>query len=76
MTTPSTPPQALQNRTGATIIPVDWPTYRAMQGQPESTRWQFYEFAKRLRAELEGHGCLFTEGYDQFVRRITQELDL
>ncbi|WP_016715566.1 MULTISPECIES: hypothetical protein [Pseudomonas] len=53
-----------------------WPTYRAMQAQPESVRWQFYEFAKQLRAELQGHGCLFAEPYDAFVRRITEELDL
>ncbi|AGA74855.1 hypothetical protein B479_19815 [Pseudomonas putida HB3267] len=53
-----------------------WPTYRAMQAQLESVRWQFYEFSKRLRADLEGHGCLFVEPYDAFVRRITEELEL
>lgn len=69
-------PEALQQRAGATIIPVGWPTYAALQAQPESTRWQFYEFSKRLRAELEGHGCVFVESYDAFVRRVTRELDL
>ncbi|CAB5525949.1 Uncharacterised protein [Pseudomonas putida] len=68
--------QALQNRTGATIIPMGWPTYTAMKAQPESVRWQFYEFSKRLRADLEGHGCLFVEPYDAFVRRVTEELEL
>ncbi|WP_044047307.1 hypothetical protein [Pseudomonas monteilii] len=76
MTSPSTPPPALQQRAGATIIPVGWPTYSAMRGQPESVRWQFYEFAKQLSAELQGHGCLFAEPYDAFVRRVTEELDL
>ena len=76
MTRPSTSPQALQQRAGATIFPAGWPTYRAMRSQPESVRWQFYEFSKRLRAELEGHGCLFVEPYDAFVRRITEELEL
>lgn len=47
-----------------------------MQGQPESARWQLYEFSKRLRAELEGHGCLFVEPYDAFVRRVCEELQL
>ncbi|MDG9890179.1 hypothetical protein [Pseudomonas juntendi] len=76
MNNPSTPPQAPQQRVGATIIPVGWPTYSAMRGQPESVRWQFYEFSKRLRAELEGHGCVFVEPYDAFVRRVCAELDL
>ncbi|AHC81939.1 hypothetical protein X969_08135 [Pseudomonas monteilii SB3078] len=58
------------------MIPVGWPTYSAMRGQPESVRWQFYEFAKQLSAELQGHGCLFAEPYDAFVRRVTEELDL
>lgn len=68
--------EALPKRAGAKIIPTGWPTYRAMRGQPESVRWQFYEFSKRLRAALEGHGCMFVEGYDQFVRRVTEELEL
>lgn len=76
MTIPLNPAQALQNRAGATIIPMGWPTYRAMQAQLESVRWQFYEFSKRLRADLEGHGCLFVEPYDAFVRRVCAELDL
>lgn len=76
MTKPSTPAQALLQRAGATIIPVGWPAYAAMQVQPESTRWQFYEFSKRLRAELEGHGCVFAESHDDFVRRVCEELQL
>lgn len=75
ITTPSHA-QALQNRTGATIIPIGWPTYTAMKAQPESVRWQFYEFSKRLRADLEGHGCLFVEPYDAFVRCVCEELQL
>lgn len=76
MTTTSNPVQALPQRAGARIIPTGWPTYRAMRGQPGSVRWQFYEFSKRLRAALEGHGCMFVEGYDQFVRRVCEELQL
>ena len=76
MTIPLNPAQALPQRSGATIIPMGWPTYRAMQAQLESVRWQFYEFSKRLRADLEGHGCLFVEPYDAFLRRITEELEL
>lgn len=75
-TIPNPPPQTLQQRAGAAIIPMGWPTYRAMQGQPESVRWQFYEFSKRMRAELEGHGFMFVEGYDAFVRRVCEELQL
>jgi hypothetical protein len=58
------------------IVPAGWPSYQAMAGQPECVRWQFYEFSKRLRLELEGHGCAFAEPYDAFVRRVTEELDL
>ncbi|SUD80286.1 hypothetical protein [Pseudomonas putida] len=76
MTTTPNPVQALPQRAGATIIPTGWPAYGAMQGQPELARWQLYEFSKRLRAELEGHGCLFVEPYDAFVRRVCEELQL
>ena len=76
MTPISKPTQVHQQRSGATIIPTGWPAYGAMQGQPESARWQLYEFSKRLRAELEGHGCLFVEPYDAFVRRVCEELQL
>lgn len=76
MTTTPNHAQVLQQRAGAVIIPAGFPTYGAMQEQPESARWYFYEFAKQLRAELQRHGCLFAEPYDQYVRRVCEELQL
>lgn len=73
---PSTPPQALQKRAGATIIPMGWPSYGSLQSAHESVRWQLYEFIKRLRVDLESRGCLFVEPYDAFVRRVCEELQL
>ncbi|ANY85964.1 hypothetical protein [Pseudomonas putida] len=76
MTNPSTPPQALQQRAGATIISGPWPTYAQFKGLPERERWVLYGSAKAYRAALEDQGLVMSESYDAFVRRVTEELDL
>lgn len=73
---PSTPPQALQHRTGATIITGPWPTYTHFKGFPERERWALYELAKAGRQAMEDNGFEMAESHDAFVRRVTEELDL
>ncbi|MDH0046296.1 hypothetical protein [Pseudomonas juntendi] len=76
MTSPSTPPQALQQRAGATIITGPWPSYAAFRDLPERERWVLYGSAKAYREALELQGFVMSEGYDQFVRRVTAELEI
>lgn len=76
MTTTANHAHELHQRAGASIVPSGWPCCDLFKLFPEGARWQFYEFSKRLRADLEGHGCLFVEPYDAFLRRITEELEL
>ncbi|MEZ7177261.1 hypothetical protein [Pseudomonas mosselii] len=76
MTRPSTPPQALQQRAGASIITGPWPTYSQFKGFPERERWALYELAKAGRQAMEDKGFEMAESYDQFVRRVTAELEI
>lgn len=76
MTTTTNPAQALQQRTGATIINGPWPTYSQFKGFPERERWALYELAKAGRRYLEDKGFQLAEPYDAFVRRVTEELEL
>ncbi|URD41461.1 hypothetical protein M6G63_18730 [Pseudomonas sp. BYT-5] len=76
MNNPSTPPQALQQGAGATIISGPWPTYAQFKGLPDRDRWVLYGSAKAYRAALEDQGLVMSESYDQFVRRVTEELEL
>lgn len=76
MTPNPNPTQALQNRTGATIISGPWPTYSQFRGFPERERWTIYELAKAGRRAMEDKGFAMGESYDAFLRHITQELDL
>lgn len=68
--------QALPQRAGALIMPSGWPCCDLFKLFPEEARWQFYEWVKQQRAFLEKHGWIFEEAYDQYVRRVTEELDL
>lgn len=76
MNNPSTPPQALQQCAGATVISGPWPTYAQFKGLPERERWALYGSAKAYREALELQGLVMGESYDAFVRRVTEELDL
>lgn len=77
MNNPSTPPpQAPQQRAGATIVSGPWPTYTQFKGLPERERWTIYELAKAGRMKKEDQGIVSSETYDAFVRRITGELEL
>ncbi|WP_417329193.1 hypothetical protein [Halomonas cupida] len=52
------------------------PSYRSFRHLPEQQRWQWYENAKRIRKGQEAAGVAMDEEYDQFIARITNELEL
>lgn len=76
MTRPSTPPQALQQLAGATIISGPWPTYSQFKALPERERWVLYGSAKAYREALELQGLQMAESYDEFIKRVTAELEI
>lgn len=73
---PSTPPQALQQHAGVSIIAGPWPSYAAFADLPEQKRWVMYGGAKAHREMLEQAGFVMSEAYDDFVRRVTRELNV
>lgn len=63
-------------RTEAPIVVGPWPSYRQFSGLPERECWTLYGPAKAYRAALEDQGFVMSEGYDEFVKRVTGELDI
>lgn len=76
MTTTPNHAQALPQRAGASIITGPWPSYAAFRGLPERERWVLYGSAKAYREALELQGFQMAESYDQFVRRVSAELEI
>lgn len=76
MTTIPIPSQVLEHIAGATIITGPWPSYASFSGLPEHERWAIYELAKAGRLVMEAKGFTMGEAYDQFVRRVTAELEI
>ncbi|UVK83798.1 hypothetical protein LOY46_03550 [Pseudomonas sichuanensis] len=68
--------QALPQRAGATIISGPWPSYAAFRDLPERERWVLYGSAKVYRAALEEQGLVMSESYDEFIKRVTAELEI
>lgn len=60
----------------APAIAGPWPSYRQFRGLPERQRWILYGSAKAYRAALEEHGLQMAEGYDAFIRRVVDELEI
>lgn len=58
------------------VIAGPWPSYSAFKGLPERDRWVMYSSAKALRQALEDQGLVMAEPYDDFVRRVTRELNV
>jgi hypothetical protein len=58
------------------VIAGPWPSYATFKGLPERERWVLYGSAKAYREALENQGLVMAEGYDVFIRRVCQELDL
>lgn len=53
-----------------------WPAYTQFKTLPEQDRWLMYEAAKAHRRLLESRGFEMSEGYDEFVKRVTDELEI
>lgn len=60
----------------APVINGPWPSYANCRNLPERERWEIYGTAKAARAALEDRGVVMSETYDDFVRRVTRELDI
>lgn len=70
---PHAPPQ---EPTTAPVIAGPWPNYSNCRYLPDRDRWEVYGLAKAGRAALEDRGIVMDETYDQFIARITRELDI
>ncbi|PKH12625.1 hypothetical protein BI292_06340 [Pseudomonas sp. 43NM1] len=60
----------------APVIAGPWPNYSNCRHLTERDRWEIYGLAKAGRAALEDRGIIMDESYDQFIARITRELDI
>lgn len=58
------------------VVAGPWPSYSQYRSLPEHDRWAMYEFAKKQRADMEAAGFALAETYDQFVRRVIDELEI
>lgn len=76
MTTSPNPSQASMQRAGATIISGPWPSYAAFRDLALRERWVLYGSAKAYRAALEEQGLVMSESYDEFIKRVTAELEI
>lgn len=70
---PHAPPQGART---APIIAGPWPSYVSFADLPERERWVMYGSAKAYREALEAQGFVMAEAYDQFIARVTRELDI
>lgn len=60
----------------APVIVGPWPSYASFADLPERDRWVMYSGAKAHREMLEQAGFVMSENYDDFVRRVTRELNV
>lgn len=60
----------------AEVVAGPWPNYSNCRHLPERDRWEIYGLAKAGRLALQDRGIAMTELYEDFVRRVTGELDL
>lgn len=67
--TPSRPRQSA-------VIVGPWPSYAAFKHLPERQRWVLYGSAKAYRGALEDQGIQMAESYDEFIKRVTDELEI
>ena len=72
-TNPLAPPQDART---APVIVGPWPSYASFADLPERERWLMYSGAKADREMLEEAGFVMSETYDDFVRRVTRELNV
>jgi len=78
MTTPMESTTGIPVVTPATgeVVAGPWPCYSNCRNLPERERWEIYGLAKAGRGALEDRGVVMTESYDDFIRRVTRELDI
>ncbi|HGY3565673.1 TPA: hypothetical protein ACNVV4_001868 [Pseudomonas aeruginosa] len=76
MTTQPKPGRITTSPNGRPVIAGPWPSYRQFRELPERKRWVLYGHAKACRGALEDQGFLMAEGYHDFVKRVTEELDI
>ena len=78
MTTPleSTTGIPVVTPASAEVVAGPWPCYSNCRHLPERERWEIYGLAKAGRMALEDRGVVMTESYDDFIRRVTRELDI
>ncbi|SEI23633.1 hypothetical protein SAMN05216581_5246 [Pseudomonas asplenii] len=72
-TNPLPPPQDART---APVIVGPWPTYTSFANLPERERWLMYSGAKAHREMLERAGFVMSESYDEFIERVTAELEI
>jgi len=60
----------------AEVVAGPWPNYSNCRHLPERDRWEIYGLAKAGRMALEDRGVVMTESYDDFIRRVTRELNI
>lgn len=72
-TNPHAPPQDART---APVIAGPWPSYSNCRHLPERDRWEVYGLAKAGRLALEDRGIVMDEPYDQFIARVTEELNI
>ncbi|WP_434701521.1 hypothetical protein [Pseudomonas sp. D1-36] len=60
----------------AEVVAGPWPNYSNCRHLSERDRWEVYGMAKAARGALEDRGVVMAEAYDDFVRRVTRELDI
>lgn len=61
---------------GLPVIAGPWPSYQQFRHLPERERWVLYGSAKAYREALEGQGFVMAETYGDFIKRVTEELDI
>ncbi|HHW2505641.1 TPA: hypothetical protein ACUUDT_000123 [Pseudomonas aeruginosa] len=76
MTTQPKPGRITTSPNGRPVIAGPWPSYRQFRDLPERERWVLYGHAKACRGALEDQGSLMAEGYHDFVKRVTEELNI
>ncbi len=65
-----------QRPSNGSLILGPWPTYTAFRHLSERERWVLYGSAKAYRAALEDQGFQMAESYDEFIKRVTDELEI
>ncbi|WP_407733049.1 hypothetical protein [Pseudomonas citronellolis] len=61
---------------GGAVISGPWPSYKQFRDLRESERLLMYRHAKLNRAALEAAGFAMAEPYDDFIRRVCEELNI